>query len=84
LKQAYLDGDGDMKYILDSVPCCTEEDQERFSDLLMDWVEKDELPFLKNFRQLTAKELKVRSEQHTISKYRKLVTNHQYRLLDTD
>jgi DnaJ family protein C protein 9 len=62
LKQAYLDGDGDMKYILESVPCCTEEDQERYSDLILQWIEKDEVPFLKKFRQMTAKEIKV--EEH--------------------
>ena len=29
LKQAYLDHDGDMALILESVPCCGDEDQER-------------------------------------------------------
>ncbi len=29
LKQAYLDGEGDMKFILESVPCCSLDDEER-------------------------------------------------------
>ena len=29
LKQAYLDGDGDMEFILDSIPCCSLEDEQR-------------------------------------------------------
>jgi len=63
LKQAYLDGQGDMEYVLSSVPCCSDEDQQRFVDLIGQWVEKDELPFLKAFRQLTAKELKARKRK---------------------
>ncbi len=63
LKQAYLDGDGDMDFILDSVPCCSLDDQERFADLLLDLVEKEELPFFKKFRKLTAKQVKLRKRK---------------------
>jgi DnaJ family protein C protein 9 len=63
LKQAYLDGEGSMKYILDSVLCCTDEDEERFTDVILDWIEKEEVPYFKAFRKLTAKEAKQRKKK---------------------
>ena len=63
LKQAYIDGEGDMQFILDNVLCCSDEDQERFNDIIMGWVEKEEVPFFKAFRKLNAKEAKIRKRK---------------------
>ena len=63
LKQAYIDGEGDMQFILDNVLCCSDDDQERFSDIIMGWVEKEEVPFFKAFRKLNAKEAKARKRK---------------------
>lgn len=63
LKQAYLDGDGDMNYVLSSVPCCTDEDVDRYADLLLSWAEKDQVPMLPKFRRFTTKELKLRKRK---------------------
>ena len=43
LKQAYIDGEGDMNYILDNVLCCTLEDEDRFSNQIKDWIEDGEV-----------------------------------------
>jgi DnaJ family protein C protein 9 len=52
-----------MQYILDSVLCCTDEDEERFTGLILGWIEKEEVPYLKAFRKLTAKETKKRQRK---------------------
>ena len=43
LKQAYIDGKGDMEFILDNVLCCTHEDEDRFSNQIKDWIEDGEV-----------------------------------------
>lgn len=65
LKQAYLDGKGSMEYILDNVLCCSDDDQERFQDIIMRWIEDEEVEFLPKFRRLTAKEVVKRKKNAT-------------------
>ena len=38
LKRAYIDGKGDMNFILDTVLCCTIEDDDRFAKKIEEWV----------------------------------------------
>ena len=50
LRAAYLDGDGDMDYIMDNVLCATQdEDEARFSDIIKKWIEDGEVQDLKKF-----------------------------------
>ncbi|XP_063603397.1 dnaJ homolog subfamily C member 9-like [Penaeus indicus] len=49
LKQAYIDGEGDMNYILDNVLCCTIEDEPRFRKLIQGWIKKNEVRAFENF-----------------------------------
>ena len=50
LKAAYLDGDGDMDYIMDNVLCATQdEDEARFSDVIKKWIAAGDVPDLKKF-----------------------------------
>ena len=49
LKAAYLDGDGDMDYIMDNVLCATQDDEARFSDVIKKWIAAGEAPDLKKF-----------------------------------
>ena len=53
LKAAYLDGDGDMDFIMkcmDNVLCAMqEEDEARFSDIIKKWIAAGDVPDLKKF-----------------------------------
>ena len=50
LRAAYLDGDGDMDYIMDNVLCATQdEDEARFSDIIKKWIKDGEVQDLKKF-----------------------------------
>jgi len=49
LKQAYLDNEGDMGAILDTVPCCSFEDEPRFTDILADLIQSGDLPDFDKF-----------------------------------
>merc|ERR1712037_991427 len=64
LKAAYLDGDGDMDYIMDNVLCATpEEDETRFSDVIRKWIAAGEAPDLKKFSKESAKKKKERKRR---------------------
>ena len=50
LKAAYLDGDGDMNYIMDNVLCAVqEEDEARFAGIIRKWIADGDVPDLKKF-----------------------------------
>lgn len=49
LKQAYVDGQGSMDYILENVLCATIDDEPRFVKIIEKWIRKDEVPRLDNF-----------------------------------
>ena len=63
LKAAYLDGDGDMDYIMDNVLCATAEDEERFSTIIKKWIAAGEAPDLKKFTKESAKRKKERKRR---------------------
>nr|KAG5696555.1 hypothetical protein BaRGS_030423 [Batillaria attramentaria] len=58
LKTAYLEAEGDMDVIMDSVLCSTHEDEARFTKILSDLIRKKELPefdaFVKESKQKKA------------------------------
>ncbi|KAK7065689.1 DnaJ subfamily C member 9 [Halocaridina rubra] len=49
LKMAYLDGEGDMEYILENVLCTTIDDEARFRKIIKGWIKKKEVPNFRNF-----------------------------------
>ncbi|XP_050404664.2 dnaJ homolog subfamily C member 9 [Patella vulgata] len=49
LKEAYIDAEGDMDVIIDSVLCATVDDEQRFRDILADLIKKKEIPKFKAF-----------------------------------
>ena len=51
VKKAYLEGDGDMNHVMESVPCSTEEDFDRFVDLIQDMIDGKELDELSEFKK---------------------------------
>eukprot|EP00095_Tigriopus_kingsejongensis_P000682 maker-scaffold340_size202118-snap-gene-1.26 protein:Tk00682 transcript:maker-scaffold340_size202118-snap-gene-1.26-mRNA-1 annotation:"dnaj homolog subfamily c member 9" len=63
LKTAYLEGEGNMDFILDNVLCCTLDDEERFSDILRNLVETEELPPMKKFTRESAQKKKRRKQR---------------------
>ncbi|GFR97537.1 DnaJ homolog subfamily C member 9 [Elysia marginata] len=60
LKKAYVSSEGDMETILDTVLCCTHEDEERFAELLRDLVSTGELPDFDNFSKENKKKKAAR------------------------
>ena len=44
LKKAYMEGEGNMNFILDSVLCCTIEDDDRFAKKIEAWVLDGSVP----------------------------------------
>lgn len=68
LKTAYLDGEGDMEYILDNVLCCTADDEERFSGIIRELIGKGEVPDMKKFTKETTKKKKERKRRMSAEK----------------
>jgi len=60
LKQAYIDNEGDMGAILDAVPCCSFEDEPRFSDILANLIKNGDLPDFDKFSKENKKSKKKR------------------------
>lgn len=44
LKEAYLQSEGDMDEIMDSIMCATVDDEVRFTKILKDLIKKKEIP----------------------------------------
>ncbi|XP_064113680.1 dnaJ homolog subfamily C member 9-like [Macrobrachium nipponense] len=63
LKQAYLDGEGDMNYVLSEVLCCTYEDEGRFRGIIEEWIEKEEVPDFPNFSEEDKKKKNARKRK---------------------
>merc|ERR1711981_372627 len=59
LKKAYCDGEGDMNYILDTVLCCTIDDDERFAKKLQEWISDGSLDKFPAFKKSMTKAAKV-------------------------
>ncbi|GFO00176.1 Dnaj homolog subfamily c member 9, partial [Plakobranchus ocellatus] len=63
LKEAYLSSEGDMEKILDSVLCCTHEDEERFAEVLRDLIKEGSLPDFDNFSKENKKKKTARTKK---------------------
>ncbi|KAK3761881.1 hypothetical protein RRG08_060615 [Elysia crispata] len=60
LKKAYLSSEGDMATILDTVLCCTYEDEERFAKVLRDLIKDGQLPAFDKFSKENIKKKSAR------------------------
>ena len=60
IKKAYIDAEGDMGQIIDSVMCATEEDEERFRKIINELIESKEVDGFKAFTKENKKEKKAR------------------------
>ncbi|XP_071532524.1 dnaJ homolog subfamily C member 9 [Panulirus ornatus] len=49
LKQAYIDGKGDMEYILSNVLCSTIDDEPRYRKIIKGWIKNEEVPNFNHF-----------------------------------
>ncbi|KAK7092638.1 hypothetical protein V1264_008354 [Littorina saxatilis] len=63
LKTAYIDAEGDMDIIMDSVLCSTPEDEERFTQILQDLTKDKELPEFKAFTKESKKKKSARQRR---------------------
>ena len=63
IKKAYLASDGDMETILDTVLCCTHEDEERFAELLRAMIKEGDLPDFDNFSKENKKKKTARMKK---------------------
>ena len=68
LKKAYLEGEGDMDFILDNVLCCTMDDEERFADTIRGWIDEGSVPAFKKFVKETEKSKKRRKKERNCKK----------------
>ena len=60
LKKAYLEHEGDMDIILESVMCATIDDEERFVKILKNLIKKGDLP---EFTAFTKESKRKRAER---------------------
>jgi len=60
IKKAYVDAEGDMGQIIDSVMCATEEDEERFRKIINELIKNKEVDEYKAFTKENKKEKKAR------------------------
>ncbi|RUS90269.1 hypothetical protein EGW08_001958 [Elysia chlorotica] len=60
LKKAYLSAEGDMQSILDTVLCCTHEDEERFAETLRGLIKDGHLPDFDKFSKENKKKKTAR------------------------
>ena len=63
MKAAYLEAEGDMDTIIDTVLCATAEDEPRFAKMLQAWIDTDEIPAFKKFTQETKENKKKRNKK---------------------
>jgi len=60
IKKAYVDAEGDMGQIIDSVMCATEEDEDRFRKIINELIKNKEVDEYKAFTKENKKEKKAR------------------------
>ena len=53
LKKAYMETDGDMDMIIDTVLCATTDDEPRFAEKIQGWIESEEVPAFEKFSHET-------------------------------
>ncbi|KAK8751107.1 hypothetical protein OTU49_013058 [Cherax quadricarinatus] len=63
LKEAYLDGEGDMEYILQNVLCCTIDDEPRFTKIIKGWIKEEVVPDFKKFSKESRKKKETRKRK---------------------
>ena len=64
LKSAYIEYEGDMDRILDSVLCSTIDDEPRFHDVINDWIKSAEVPSFPAFKKETTKKRQKRKRAY--------------------
>ncbi|KAK3877093.1 hypothetical protein Pcinc_018165 [Petrolisthes cinctipes] len=63
LKEAYLDGEGKMGYILQNVLCSTIEDEPRFTKIIQKWIQEEEVPDFNLFSKETKRKKDARKRK---------------------
>ncbi|KAJ9586443.1 hypothetical protein L9F63_019907, partial [Diploptera punctata] len=63
LKRAYLDGKGDMDFILEAVPFTHTEEEPRLKDLIQGMIDEGEVPVYKAFTDETPKKRERRKRK---------------------
>ena len=63
LKAAYLEAEGDMDTIIDTVLCATAEDEQRFVEVIQGWIEAGEVEAFSKFTQETKENKKKRKNR---------------------
>ena len=63
LKQCYVEFEGDMEQIMDNIMCSTFEDEERFSEMIRQWIADEEVPEFEAFVKDSKKNKKKRKKQ---------------------
>jgi len=53
LKKAYMETDGDMDMIIDTVLCATTDDEPRFAEKIQGWIDSEEVPAFEKFSHET-------------------------------
>lgn len=53
LKKAYMESEGDMDAIIDTVLCATDEDEPRFAEMLIGWIKEGKVPDFDKFSHET-------------------------------
>ncbi|KAL8608037.1 hypothetical protein ACOMHN_023853 [Nucella lapillus] len=65
LKSAYVEAEGDMDIVMDSVLCSTPDDEPRYADLLRDLIKAGDLPEFKAFTCESKKKKATRQKRAT-------------------
>lgn len=73
LKAAYLDYEGAMDSILENMLCCTMDDEDRFREMIEEFIEKEEVPKYKAFTDEAKSKKKKRRKK--VSKWEVERTN---------
>ena len=55
-----MDGEGNMNFILDSVLCCTVEDDDRFAEKIEKWIKDGDVPKFSAFKKSMSKAAKAK------------------------
>lgn len=55
--------EGDMDLIMDSIPCSTPQDEERFTDIIKELIQNDKVPDYKKFSKETKKKKQARKRR---------------------
>jgi len=63
LKNAYIESEGQMGVIIDSVMCATIDDESRFHDLIMGWLEEGSVPEFPAYKKAMSKAAKARRKK---------------------